>query len=394
MRFMISREVFAKAVERVASVTERKTTLTILSQVKLTADKDGTVKLEATDYDVVVRQTVPAEVVLPGVAVLPGRLLLDMVKALPKGSLTFSGEQTGLLAGVPASESMKYRYVITSGASKLTIGGTHPDDYPMINNKVKPEGMWQIPAQILSKMVKKVSYAMSQEEGRMNLNGVYFEFGGKGETRICMSATDGHRLTRMVSDSANVEGAVGGAAMERIVHRRGIGVLEKILDDSAGMATIGISESDSVVFGCSGVELFVRCIDENFPDIDSVFPDVSSVPRLTMSVSDLNDAMSVVKCTLDPNLYTVRLLWDNDKMVLKTSNHAGGEAEGSLFVESENASGAVGFNYKYLSEMMKTIDGEKVVMHVINGSSPVVIKPYSDGDGISVAAVLMPVEEM
>lgn len=392
MRFEVSRDLFARAMDRISNVIDRKSTLAILSMVKITAD-DETVTFEATDYDVVLKLSIFAKVAEKGAAVVPGKLLQDMVKALPTGDVVFANEKAGSLL----ESYHTTKFVLTGGKSKYGISGTPADEYPLLQNIIEEKGAWSFPVQMLLAMVKKVAYCMSDEEARMNLNGVYFDLQGERK-QVSMAATDGHRMSKLDASFEEVPGCAVGATMQQIVHRRGVSMIAKILDDSVDAVTVAKTGAGGLAFCSGGVQLFIRCIDENYPDIDSVIPSTRGT-KLRLGLSAALAAMSQVKCTLDSVNPVTSLSWDGETMKFATKNTAGAAESETPIVEfvlrGDNSTGEICFNYRYLLEALKSFGSENVDIYVTSSSDPAILEPAKlDGQKETVISLLMPIDQV
>lgn len=376
MKFTVQRDFFARLLSRAQGIVEKKTTLTILSQVLLETVGKDTLKLTCTDYDVVLVDTCPASIEREGRLVISGKALNDVIKVLPN-------------ADVQVEKLPNDGISLRSGSSKFELNGAPSDDYPRIE-KPEPEHTLNLPINVFKRMLNKVAFCMSQEEARMNLNGVLFDFQSTPEgVTLFLVATDGHRLARC---AATFEGksAPNTKGSDVIVHRKGIQEVRRILEGETGEVTIGFG-SGEVVFKVGTTSLYVRLIDESYPDYNSVIPSGFN-SKVTVELGSLAVAMRVVSAVTDPNLLTVRLDISGDKMEVASANPATGKGSHDVFISFDGETTRIGFNYRYLQEALNAVDSKELVIKLLDGSSPAVVEPNDPTEQFTY--VIMPVEEI
>src|SRR5436190_13463255 len=255
MRVTIERSAFLKALNHVQSVVERRNTIPILSNVLVRA-KDATVKLTATDLDIEIIEEAPADIAQEGAVTVPAHLLHDIVRKLPDGA------QLELDQGPDRG-----RLSIVSGRSRFALQALPPEDFPDLAAR-EPANHFNISAAELKRLIEKTRFAISTEETRYYLNGIYLhaaESGGKSVLRAV--ATDGHRLAQ-----AELPLPAGAKDMPGvIVPRKTVAELAKLAEDGDGDVRIELSPS-KIRVSTARVVLTSKLIDGTFPDYERVIP--------------------------------------------------------------------------------------------------------------------------
>src|SRR3954471_18093184 len=254
MELQIGIDEFSRALYRAQGIVEKKSTMPILASVLLeatNAEGQGRLRVSAFDLEIGVTGTHPAEVTKPGSVAIKHKELYDIIRALPEKTAVMRREANN-------------RVRITSGMAEFNIVGQAAEDYPPFPRAEKVSLVPVDPAQLLE-MIEKTQFAISADETRHNLNGVYFEV-TQGNVR--MVATDGHRLSlieRPAPGNFNLKKGV-------IVPRKGLLELKRLLDeDHEGPCELGFTET-SGVFQRGELQMVMRLIDGIFPDYMQVIP--------------------------------------------------------------------------------------------------------------------------
>jgi len=375
MKFSVQRDQFIRLLARAQGIVDKKSTVAVLSHVLLETDGDDAIKLTCTDYDVVLMDRCPARVDREGRAVVGGKTLFDVVKVLPSVDIIFD-KQDG------------ERISLDAASSHYSLPGFDPDDFPRIE-KSSSEPSFTLPVSTMRSLLVKTSFCMSQEEARMNLNGIFLDVreSESGLSLTCVS-TDGHRL-------AKVETVLDGQVLPTdkdvgiIVHRKGINELKKILDGETGTLSIGLG-SGEVVFRVGGASLFVREIDEEYPEYNSVIP-TEFQKEVRVEVAEFVEGLRRVLPLTDPNLLTVKLTIEPERVTLSSANPQTGSGQTHLFAEYEGEELSISFNHRYLVECASVIASPGLSMRMFDGKSVCVVVP-SDPDE-NALYVLMPVDD-
>ncbi|MGV6819452.1 MAG: DNA polymerase III subunit beta [Parvularcula sp.] len=369
MKITIERSVLLKALSHVQSVVERRNTIPILSNVLLRADS-GTLALTATDLDIEIVEQVPADVEMAGAVTTSAATLYDIVKKLPDGS------QVRLDDSGPDG-----RLLVEAGKSSFNLAALPDQDFPELAGE--DDGVsFSMPSASLRRLIDKTRFAMSQEETRYYLNGIYlhaFEGGDGGSLRAV--ATDGHRLALL-----DVELPPAAAALEGvIVPRKTVLELRRLLDDAGAEVTVNVSDS-RIRFAFDDVRLTSKLIDGTFPDYERVIP--SGNDRiLTVDNADFRRAVDRVSTVSADKTRSVKMSVSGDVLELVVNNPEAGSASEELSVDFPSGDLEIGFNAKYLLDIADQIEGDSAALYFADAASPTLVKDSSDESAVY---VLMP----
>jgi DNA polymerase-3 subunit beta len=260
MKATIERATLLKGLGHVHSVVERRNTIPILSNVLIEAEEQGGLRLMATDLDLQINETVEAEVGEAGATTVPAHTLFDIVRKMPEGS------QVELIAA-------EGRMQVNAGRARFTLSTLPRDDFPVIAEGDLPTA-FELPAATLKQIIDKTRFAISTEETRYYLNGIYLHVsdgeplgGGVNQPVLKAAATDGHRLARVTVPRP--DGASGMPGV--IIPRKCVAELRKLLDELDGTVQVSLSES-KIRFGLGNAVLTSKLIDGTFPDYSRVIP--------------------------------------------------------------------------------------------------------------------------
>ena len=365
MKFSIERAVLVKAVAQAQSVVERRNTIPILSNVLIEAQGDG-VSFRATDLDTEVVDKAPAMVERPGATTVSAALLNEIARKLPDGAL------------VSISTEAEGRLTVQAGRSNFSLATLPREDFPVMASS-EYSANFSAPSQLLRRLFDKSRFAISTEETRYYLNGVYMHVAdGEGGRVLRCVATDGHRLARI--DAALPEGADEMPGV--VVPRKTVAELKK-LDD----AEIAVSVSETKVrFATPTIMLTSKVIDGTFPDYTRVIPQ-SNARKLEVDASDFARAVDRVATVSSERSRAVKLALDEDRLVLSVNAPDAGAADEELAVAYADEPLEIGFNAKYLQEIAAQIDRENAVF-LFNGSGDAAL--IREGGDESAVYVVMP----
>jgi DNA polymerase-3 subunit beta len=374
MKVTVERAALLKALGHVHRVVERRTTIPILSNVLLRAEESG-LRLKATDLDIEVTETVKADVTQAGAITVPAHVLYDIVRKLPDGAQV-SLETTG------ETSQMQVR----SGRSRFSLQALPETDFPDIAAGEMSVN-FAIGASDLKRLIDKTQFAISTEETRYYLNGIYLHtIEAEGETRLRAVATDGHRLARIELPAP--DGAAGMPGI--IVPRKAVAEIQKLVADEPGEGVrVGLSTAKiRFSFGAdgSGVVLTSKLIDGTFPDYQRVIP-TGNDKRLTIEKKDFQDAVDRVSTISSERGRAVKLAIQDGKMTLSVNNPDSGNAVEELDVDYEAAPLDIGFNARYLLDITNQLDSDTALFKLADPGSPTVIQ---DRDEAATLYVLMP----
>ena len=369
MKFSIERAALLKAVAQAQSVVERRNTIPILANVLIEAEGD-TVQFRATDLDIEVVDRAPAKVERAGATTVAAVMLNEIVRKLPDGALVTLTENgaTG-------------RLNIEAGRSSFSLATLPREDFPVMASSDYASN-FLAPASVLRRLFDKSKFAISTEETRYYLNGVYMHVADSdgGKVLRCV-ATDGHRLARIDADLP--EGAAGMPGV--IVPRKTVGELRKLLEDDEMKIAVSVSET-KIRFATPDITLTSKVIDGTFPDYTRVIPS-GNTRRLEVDAGEFAKAVDRVATVSSERSRAVKLSLDEDRLVLSVNSPDSGAAEEELAVAYGDERLEIGFNAKYLLEIASQVDRENAVFLFNSTGDPALMR---EGNDTSAVYVVMP----
>jgi DNA polymerase-3 subunit beta len=369
MRLAIERGSLLKSLAHVQSVVERRTTIPILSNVKLDA-ADGAVALTATDMDLTVVETASAEVERGGASTAAAHTLYDVVRKLPEGTrIEIERSDSGT------------ELRLKGGRSTFDLPCLPAADFPTMTD----EGLdheFEMTVGHLRRMIDKTRFAISTEETRYYLNGIYLH--PMQDAAILRAvATDGHRLARV--ELPLPAGATGMPAV--IVPRKTINEVRKLIDDLPDDEIVQVALSSARIrFRVGPAVLRSRLIDGTFPDYERVIPKDND-KILLAPTKELSDAVDRVATISTERSRAIKLALDGGRLTLSAVSPEAGRAEDQLEVTYAAEPLEIGFNARYVMEMCGQITADEVEFTIADAGSPTLVKDPADPD---VLYVLMP----
>ncbi len=370
MRVTVERAALLRSLGHVHRVVERRNTIPILSNVLLRGSADG-LQLKATDLDIEVTETVPADVADAGATTVPAHVIYDIVRKLPDGSQVSleTSEETGQMT-------------IRSGRSRFALGALPEGDFPDLAAGELPHA-FAIASLDLKRLIDKTQFAISTEETRYYLNGIYLHtIEVEGALKLRAVATDGHRLARVEMDAP--EGSRGMPGI--IVPRKAVAEIQKLVDDGGDSVSIEISPAKIRLSFASGVTLISKLIDGTFPDYQRVIP-TGNDKRLTVQRDEFARAVDRVSTISSERGRAVKLAMTDGRLALSVNNPDSGSATEELDVDYEAAGLDIGFNARYLLDITGQLEGDTALFRLADPGSPTVIQ---DREGAPALYVLMP----
>ncbi|WP_371038877.1 DNA polymerase III subunit beta [Rhodosalinus sp. FB01] len=368
MKISIERGTLLKAVSQAQSVVERRNTIPILGNVLIEAEGDEA-KFRATDLDIEVVDRAAAQVQRPGATTVSAVTLHEIVRKLPDGALVTLSD-----------DGASGRLEVEAGRSRFSLATLPKEDFPVMASS-EYTANFAAPAPVLRRLFDKSKFAISTEETRYYLNGVYMHVaeGEDGPVLRCV-ATDGHRLARI--DAPLPDGAEETPGV--IVPRKTGGELRKLLDDDAEIA-VSVSETQ-VRFATPDITLTSKVIDGTFPDYARVIPQ-GNTRRLEVDAAEFAQAVDRVATVSSERSRAVKLQLDEDRLVLSVNAPDSGAAEEELSVAYGDERLEIGFNAKYLLEIASQVDRENAVFMFNSSGDPTLMR---EGDDSSAIYVVMP----
>jgi len=372
MKATIERATLLRCLSHVQSVVERRNTIPILSNVLIDASGGGSVRVMATDLDLQVVETMSASSVdQPGAITVSAHLLFDIARKLPEGSQV----------SLTTSDN---RLEVKAGRSNFKLPTLPRDDFPVIVEGDLPTS-FELPARLLAELIDRTRFAISTEETRYYLNGIFLHVTDEDEPLLKAAATDGHRLARFTLPRP--EGAAG--MPDVIVPRKAVGELRKLLEEALdGNVLIDLSASKIrfTLGGEGGVVLTSKLIDGTFPDYSRVIPTANDKllkvdPKLFYSGVDRVATIATEKTR------AVKIGLDNDRVTLSVTSPDNGTAAEELMADYKAEGMEIGFNANYLKDILGQIDADMVELHLADAGAPTLIRENEQARALY---VLMP----
>jgi DNA polymerase-3 subunit beta len=367
MKATIERATLLKSLGHVQSVVERRNTIPILSNVLIEAAEGGGLRLMATDLDLQVVETVEANVTQPGATTVSAHTLFDIARKLPEGSQVELNAAEGKMQ-------------VNAGRARFNLSTLPRDDFPVIAEGDLPT-RFELPAATLRQIIDKTRFAISTEETRYYLNGIFFHVSDEAQPVLKAAATDGHRLARVtVPRPAGAEGMP-----DVIIPRKCIAELRKLLDELEGTVQISLSET-KVRFGLGSAILTSKLIDGTFPDYSRVIPTAND-KLLRIDPRSFEEGVDRVATIASEKTRAVKMALDRDKITLSVTSPENGTAAEEVPGDYNADSLEIGFNARYLLDILGQIEGDIVEVHLADAAAPTLLR---ENDKAAALYVLMP----
>ncbi|MAY99845.1 MAG: DNA polymerase III subunit beta [Micavibrio sp.] len=367
MKLTINRSDLMRALSHVQSVVERRNTIPILANVKMEASGDA-LKLTTTDMDLEINESVAAKIAQEGTTTAPAQTLHDIVRKLPDGSdveMTLE----------PGGSTM----TVKAGRSVFKLSCLPISDFPDISSD-NLDVTFTLPAADLRAIIDKTKFAMSTEETRYYLNGIYLHAIEKdGVALLCAVATDGHRLAKF--EMPLPESAAGMPGI--IIPRKTVGEIRKLVEDAADVISISLSAS-KIRFAFDHIVMTSKLIDGTFPDYQKVIPQGNDkvIELNPKAFSAAIDRVATIM-TADKSR-AVKLAVNGQNMVISANSPDAGSANEDVSITNDNVEMEIGFNSRYLLDITSQIEGEGCRVVLADSSSPTIIEDLADSSSLYV----------
>jgi DNA polymerase-3 subunit beta len=368
MKLKIKKDEILKGLQRIQGVVDKKNTMPILSNMLLVADGKG-IEIVATDLEIGLRGRYEAEVEKPGAVTVSAKKMFEIVRELPEENIQIRVEESNWVK-------------IVSGRSQFKLVGLPKEEYPNLPD-VAEEGMITIAGEALREMIKKTLYAAGENDARYVLNGLFVHLSqGKGGLNVRIVGTDGHRLSMIdrVVDAKHKEESV-------IIPKKAMLELRRLLeeDESQEGFQIGFSKNHAL-FKRGDLVMVSKLIDGNYPNYQQVLP-TQNTKLVTVSKDMITHAVKRVSILSKEKNNAVKLQLEKNQLTLSTNNPEVGEANEELAIDYKGDSLAIGFNSRYLMDVLTAMDGENITLELNDALSPCLIK---EAGNESYKCVVMP----
>jgi DNA polymerase-3 subunit beta len=354
-----------KCLGRVHRVVERRNTIPILGNVLLDVRQDS-IAFRATDLDLMVDDAIPAAVAAKGTTTVPAFMLHDIARKMPIGSQIVI-EQEG--------ETL----IVKSGRSRFKLHTLPPTDFPDLSAGALTH-QFAISGKDLHRLIDKSSFAISTEETRYYLNGIYLHAAGSHNAPTLRAvATDGHRLALV--EFQLPDGANGMPGI--IVPRKTVGEVSRLFDKESEI-TVELSQG-KIRFTCGDVSLLSKLIDGTFPDYIRVIPQ-NNDKILQVDRGELAAAVDRVATVASEKGRAMKVAVSAGKVVLSVTSPDNGSATEEMEGEYQADSLDIGFNSRYLTDILQQVEGDKVTIKLADPGSPTIVSGENEGQ----TYVLMP----
>ena len=369
MKLTIERATLLASLAHVQSVVERRNAIPILSNVLLEADA-GVLKLTATDMDLSIVEATPGDIAQSGATTTPAHTFYDIVRKLPDGA------QVELALGTGDG-----RLALKAGRSEFVLPCLPREDFPTMADDDLPV-RFSVAAEALRRLIDKTRFAVSTEETRYYLNGIYLHAAeSNGIAMLRAVATDGHRLAMV--DTPLPEGAASMPGV--IVPRKAINELRKLIDETADDIVVSLSET-KIRFEFDDAVMSSKLIDGTFPEYQRVIPEGND-KIMEVDAKTFAQAVDRVSTISTEKSRSVKLGLSDGLATLAATSPDNGSATEELAVIYEADSMEIGFNSRYLLEMTAQIEGDMAQFVLSDAVSPTLVRDSSDE---GVVYVLMP----
>lgn len=366
MKIEIEKKELMNLIGKTQNIVEKRNTMPVLVNVLLEADGES-LRVFATDLEVSLTDSVKAKVSQPGKVAVSAKSLFDIAKELSEGIIQLVKKENNWLE-------------IKQGKYLSKIVGISAEEYPIFPSYTG-NSFLKIDSEVLTDMIDKTIYSVSNDETRYHLNGVYFE--QKGDKGYTMVATDGHRLCLVNRNIPSSKVITQGQGV--IIPRKGLHEIKKLLESLSGEFDLAIEGSQLIVRKDS-TTLMIRLIEGKYPNYNQFIPS-----KLTQKIRINREAFltSLKRVSLLANHKSkaVTLSLSNGRMEIASNNPELGDAKEEIEVGYDGNDMKIGFNAKYITDVLNAINDEEVDLEINDQLSPGLMRPHNDQ---SYTCVVMP----
>lgn len=365
MRFNVSSSDLVKALSAVSGAVPNKATLPILETI-LFESEDGKLRLTATDLEISIIEYMGADIEDGGAVAIPARRLIDTLRQLPDIPVAFE-----------VDEKFNIKFRTDKGTYKLV--GEDPDEFPEVPNLDEGSRL-ETSTETMLDAINKTLFAVSNDDLRPAMMGVFFDLGPE-ETKFV--ATDGHRLVRFVKTSLTTD-----EELKFIVPEKALSLVQKALHAEDCELTV---TEDHARFKSGNTVVITRLINEQYPNYESVIPRDND-KRLMINKEQMLATVKRVSIFSSSTTRQIRLQLDKDKVTIRAEDiDMSSEAKETINGEYDEESMEIGFNAKYLADVLSNIDGEEVHFEFSTPNRAGIVKPAEKSEDEEILMLVMPV---
>lgn len=362
MDLIIKRDDLYNGLLKTQSMVEKRSTMPILSNVLLET-RNNDLRIKATDLEIGVDTVYPANITDSGSLTVPGKKLFEMVKEMESGELRLTKKEGNHLE-------------VRSGKAVFNIVGLPVEDFPSFPS-YEDRLFFALPAKNIGKMIEKTIYAVSTDEIRYTLNGIYMEI---KDDQLRMVATDGHRLSLMNYNNDSIKDVKIGNGV--IIPRKGAVELKKLVEGGIEDLMVNITDNNGA-FKVGNTLLTIRMIEGDFPDYKQVIP-LKGEKEVKVNRELLIKALRRVAVLSSEKSRGVKVSLTKGQLDVFTANPDIGEASETIEADYSGEDVVIGFNARYLIETLNSINNETVILEINDEFGPVKIDGLGDGEHISI----------
>ncbi len=368
MECRIEKEEFVRGLYRVQSVVEKKVTMPILSNVLIEAQGSG-LSFTATDLEIGVRGSHPAQIVKEGKTTVSAKKLYEVVKELPEKTVVMHLKENNWVE-------------VSCGKSNFKIMALPAENFPSLPVLEEKE-FFPIEVATLKEMIAKTIFAVSTDESRYNLTGVYFACREGEEGNVLrMVATDGYRLSMI---DRQLKEPLTGLQEGILLPKKGLAELNKLLDEAGESVSFKLKDNNFIVKK-ENVLLIMRLLDAEFPDYRQVIP-TQSKRKIRLKRRETEESLHRVSLLSSEKTRGVKFHFSNDSLEFSAYNPDMGEAKEEIPIEYKAEEITIGFNSRFVLDVLGVLDSEDILLELEDGVSPAILRPENDAQH---TCVIMP----
>tara|TARA_B100000029_G_C17544756_1_gene948044 strand:+ start:630 stop:1745 length:1116 start_codon:yes stop_codon:yes gene_type:complete len=368
MKFLVTKPVIYKALSHLQSIVNKKNTLPILSNILIEA-VENSLTLSSTDMDISIKEKINCNVIESGSTTLNAQIIFDIIKKLPDNNeVEFISNESKILT-------------IRSSVSKFSLPCLPKDEFPIIDTKAEGTKI-KIKSQTIFNLISKTKFAISNEETRYFLNGLYFNISSNEKlSTLTFVGTDGHRLATSSSSVDVFLTELPGV----IIPKKTINELSKLLSENISDIEIDISKN-RIIFYIENLILISKLIDGNFPDYNRVIPK-DNKNHLTINRVNLLSAVDRVSTIANEKSPSIKFKILKNLINLSTINTENSSATEDIQANYDGEELEIGFNSRYIMDILENLEEEEIKLSFSDNSTPMLVQEKTNSDNLF---VLMP----